>query len=293
MATTTINTEFLENQIKQNITKNSATVSPLSILGATPISYGVTNLVSHSISGSSTVFEGEEKPVTPVDKQNVTVQRQKQVIILKRTKEAVRRDVDGVMNSLAAQAISQIVADVDLVIMNGTDRLTGDPIARIADSVIAPNATQLEATGDDLIADGDLFTALRTTGMSSPGLVLTNDSFNDISFAQNNGMRLYPEANADSSFRFFNSNSILVPSFGYDSQGVSGPTNANSNLALAGNFGNVYRNISSISVEASGEATLDGESMFQTNQIGVIFEVEYTFAVVNPSEFVLLKEAAA
>lgn len=286
-----INLEFLKNEVKQNITKNSATVSPLSILGATPISYGVTSLISHSIGGSATVFEGGVKPETEAKKVETDVKRGKQVILLTETQEAVKNDTERVMASLASQAVSQIVADLDLVILNGTDRATGQAITKFADSAIAPNATKVEATGGNIALGGDLATILQATNLASPGLILANHAFNDIAYAQKDGIRIYPEATSNGAFNYFTANALAVPGFGYDISASDGFSQENGNLALAGNFANVYRNIQNVDIKTSTEATIGGVSMFETNQQAFIFEVEYTFAVVDNAKFVLLEEA--
>lgn len=285
-----INKEYLDNQFKEVVKSAPDTISPLSLLGATPLSKQTTELVSYTIGGSSTVFEGEVKPVTETGQRKYDVIHGKQVISLVATEEAVDNDYHGVVADLSSKAISRLVADMDLAIMNGTDRRSGSPITKFATQNLAKNATQLEATGTNLIEDGDILTALRAANTSKAGIALTYPAWGDLNYAQLNGAKLNPQVTNSGTFDYFGANALLVEGFGYDAVNSDEEfITPNDNLALIGNFSKVYRSIHGYKTKVSDTATVNGVSMYETNQVAFTFEILYSFAVLGNSNFILLK----
>lgn len=288
-----INKEYLDNQFREVVKTAPDTLSPLSLLGATPLNSKTTELVSYTIGGSSTVFEGEVKPATETGQRSYDVIHGKQVISLVATEEAVDNDYNRVVADLSNKAISRLVADMDLAIMNGTDRKTGAPIPKFADQNLAKNATQLEATGNNLIEDGDILTALRAANSSKAGIALTYPAWGDLNFAHLNGAKLNPQVTNTGTFDYFGAKSLLVEGFGYDAVNSDEEfINANDNLALIGNFSKVYRSIHGYKTKVSDTATVNNVSMFDTNQVAFQFEIFYSFAVLGNANFVLLKNPA-
>lgn len=287
----TINKQYLDNQFREVVKTAPDTLSPLSLLGATPLSKQTTELVSYTIGGSSTVFEGEVKPVTETSQRSYDVVHGKQVISLVATEEAVENDYNGVVSDLSSKAISRLVADMDLVIMNGTDRSTGAMISKfMPHSLVNKASVRNDATGENIVDDGDLITALRAANTSKAGIALTYPAWSDLNYAQLNGSKMYPQVTSSGTFDYFGANSLLVEGLGYDGTNSDEEfIKKNRNLALVGNFSKVHRSIHGYKTKVSDTATVDGVSMYETNQVAFTFEILYSFAVLGDANFVLLR----
>lgn len=291
-----INKSFLDNSFREVIKSAPDNLSPLSLLGATPLNKKTTQLVTYGMGGSSTVFEGEVKRRTGLSRMPYNVVHGKQVISLTATEEAVESDYEGVIADLSAKAYSRLVADMDLAILNGTDRQSGELIEKFDKLSIAKNATQIEVTGDNLVESGDIIEALRTVKTSKAGIALTYPAWADINYAQVNGAKLHPQATPTGTFDFFGAKSLLVEGLGYNQINQEEEFGwVNGNMALIGNFSNVHRNITGYKTKVSDTATVNGVSMYETNQVAFLFEILYSFAVVQPmgptNGFVLLKNS--
>lgn len=281
----TINKEYLDNQFREVVKTAPETLSPLSLLGATPLNKKTTELVSYTIGGSSTVTEGQVKPVTETSKRSYDVVHGKQVISLVATEEAVDNDYEGVVNDLSSKAYSRLVADMDLVIMNGKDRSTGLSTPFFRNDLNYYSGLGVEVTGDNIVEDGDLIEALRTLNTSKAGIALTYPAWADINYAQKDGIKLYPQATPTGTFDYFGAKALLVEGYGYDKINSDEEfEKPNDNIALIGNFSKVHRSIHGYKTKVSDTATVDGVSMFDTNQVAFQFEIFYSFAVITSDE---------
>lgn len=288
-----ITSASLEQAIVEVIKSKGAEGGFLSALGATPIGYDVKNLKSVTLGGSSTVFEGQNKPLTEHSETNLSTIKSKQTILLIASEESqMTRGGQTALEMLTSDAVSRIVTDVDLAITLGRSRDDGSVITEFAEHAIVPNASEilLPTPGDFSTFPAGLVTALSEAESMDSNILLSRKAFNTIAYATNSaGTFLYPQADKNGVFNLLGSDAKLSASFGFNATDGNGKNiQPNTNAALVGDFSTVYRSISNVSVRENQYGMVGSTNLFTENKRAYLIEVHYSFAVERPEDFTLV-----
>lgn len=288
-----ITSETLKNSIVETIKAKGAEGGFLSALGATPIGYGVDALRMQTLGGSSTTLEGRTKKMTAHSDTEFQTIKAKQTIMLLATKESEFADGSrNALNTLTTDAVSRIITDVDLAITLGRSRDDGSLVPEFADQAIVPNANEvlLNTPGDTSTFPATLVSALSNSTSLESGILVSAPAYNSLAYATNAaGTRIYPEADHTQVFPVYGHSTKVSSSFGFNATDLNGKdVQPNGNLALVGDFSQVYRSVDRVLVDDNSKGVAGGVNLWETNQIAYLIEVFYSFAVINPNEFTVI-----
>lgn len=283
----------LREEIISQLKKDTSEAGFLSALGAQPIAYNVDKLKNVTLGGSSTVQEGKAKPLTASGTNELDIVKAKQTVVLVATDETFEYSENVLnVNDLVSQAVSRLVADMDLAITLGRSRDTGALIPEFDAYSIVPNANELllPVPGDATGTDAAIVGALSSSNFSQNSIALSTAGYNALAYKVNEQMqRVYPEASNRSVFPFFGQDALLVKSLGYNQTDASGKNvNPNDILAVAGDYSNVYRGVRDVIIRQSNEGILGGVNLLEQNATGYIIELFYSFGIDNLGDFTVL-----
>lgn len=246
-----------------------------------------------TLGGSSTTLEGKTKKMTAHGDTEFQTIKAKQTIMLLATKESEL--VEGsrnALNNLTTDAVSRIITDVDLAITLGRSRDDGSLVTEFADQAIVPNANEvlLATPGDISTFPTSLVSALSSSTSLESGILVSAPAYNSLAYAVNSsGTRIYPEADHTQVFPVYGHSTKVSSAFGFNATNGSGKDILpNGNLALVGDFSNVYRSVDKVLVDQNKYGIAGDVNLWETNQTAYLIEVFYSFAVVNPEDFTVI-----
>lgn len=292
----TINLQDVKTKLVTAISdpRISTAYSPLTRLGAQPISYGVDSIYSLRMGGSQTIKEGETKEVQAAGQVKTATVRGKNVLMFTASKEAVEGDDSNFIARLVSAASKQVISDVDQAILKGRSSVNGDASEFLAGINLVDNAQTLEFVTGDGVNDSVQQALIQTPSLTK-GVLLSGQGYSKAIYEYlPNGLPRITNPIPEGIFQVAGHNATADPRLGYNAVTYEdGLSQANGIEAVVGDFTRVHRGVTNIEVNVSSEATVmeNGQlrSMFANNEYAFLIEVGFVAAVENPGAFTVVR----
>lgn len=285
-----ISTDELSEIVIDNLPAIMEQGSALVAAGVSNISYDTTDIQKVSVPYAAVVAEGGVKPVENPEWELDKVKTLKLVQAMV-VSEEFEDSAEG--REKAAEAIGKYLGtfapSTDIAILNGRNPRTGLAVAAYGDSNLTDNAT-LFNSGDASTVDRIInsaaygipeaeFILLSRLGLSQMGqLVSEPNGIPKIQNISRTGEFLLPTG---------------FPVQYFKSVGLNSKTQANTNLAMLGDFSKIGVAFQAPTIRIGREGIIGGENLLEGNKIAYIVEQKVKFYVDEPETFAVVKNTAA
>lgn len=285
-----IDTEALEKNVTKWLPTAMTKGSVLTDLGAQAIGNDVDNMKWLSFGGAAAVHEGAEKPLSSIGVNEKDIYKTTLVQMFTTSKKATSIEAGrAMMDEAIVAALASFAPSGDIVMISGTSADTGAAIADLADIHIAGNANQhFHATGD---FDKSVAEAMKANS-AARSMALSDKGFAEYAYIETpSGLVKYPLASQEDVFNHRWLRTKVAPAVGQKAWSADGTVVENDLLGLVGDFSQIVRAISNVSIDESRDATVGGRSMFTHNEIVWRVECDLHFAIKDLSKITAIHDA--
>lgn len=277
---------------------SNAPRSFISELGASAVQAGVTQLQTTTVSPTDLVGEGGKKGSTNVEIERTPFTKAKLVGGFRVTEEYEKAAEAGEFDSVVGTAINGmlkgIYVDLDTVITTGFSPSTG-AVAVANKNVDIKSSLIGNSTESELVAGTKLSDFVKQTQLV-PGIGQTNTAL-----LHNGIISLVSEKSTEGySLIDVRLDEEFILGFGLAryaelAKTVVNPKNKAGDkdvLAIVGDYSNIYRSLNVWDIRKFNSGSPDGgDDLGETNELYYRVEFDFTYAIVNPSEFTLITQA--